>query len=215
MQQTAQPVHSQCKKGCGGGSYCEHGKVSSQCKQGCCGKQPLADVLATAGAVAKEAAGAVAKESMPKKGKTDTGKAPTMDVLAVSVQRKVSTPCAPTGAGCAPAGAGWGGGDTSLIISRSCSGAAVLEFIITPLGACPRTFLFLFSVLTPVRHAHSSRRMAALATRHGSPLCMQGACDTHLLVTGHQGSVRGVRGAVCLRPICKGESGSGHWCTGT
>ena len=50
------------------------------------------------------------EESMPKKGKTDTGKAPTMDVLAVSVQRKVSTPCAPTGAGCAPAGAGWGGG---------------------------------------------------------------------------------------------------------
>jgi hypothetical protein len=190
--------------------------VSSQCKQGCCGKQPLADVLATAGAVAKEAAGAVAKESMPKKGKTDTGKAPTMDVSrCLGAEEGINTLCTHRCRLRSRRGRLGGGGDTCLIISRSCSGAAVLEFIITPLGACPQTFLFLFSVLTPVRHAHASRCMAALATRHGSPLHMQGACDTHLLVTGHRGSVRGSCGAVRLRPICKGERGSGRWCTGT
>jgi hypothetical protein len=165
-------VSSLCTQGCGGGSYCEHGKVSSQCKQGCCGKQPLADVLATAGAVAKEAAGAVAKESMPKKGKTDTGKAPTMDVLrCLSAEEGINTLCTHRCRLRSRRGRLGGGGDTRLIISRSCSGAAVLEFIITPLGACPITFLFLFSVLTPVCHAHASRVWQHLQLDMGVSSC--------------------------------------------
>ena len=70
-----------------------------------------------------------------------------------------------------PPGQAGGGGDTSLIISRSCSGAAVLEFIITPLGACPITFLFLFSVLTPVCHAHASRVWQHLQLDMGVSSC--------------------------------------------